>query len=68
MKKHKPILRQRREELGLSRRELAMISGVSYNTIVSLETSQRRNPTLDVCKKIAKAMESNVEELFGDAM
>lgn len=68
MKKHKPILRQRREELGLSRRELAMISGVSYNTIVLLETSQRRNPTLDVCKKIAKAMGSSVEELFGDAM
>ncbi len=66
MKKTKPILRQRREALGLSRRALSSLSGVSYNTIISLETSEKRNPTLEVCKKLAKAMNIGVEELFGD--
>ena len=66
MKKPKPILRQRREELSLSRRALARLAGVSYNTIVSLETSEKRNPTLDVCKKLSKALGISVEELFGD--
>jgi len=62
----KPFIRLRREELGLSRENLARMARVSLNTIAQLETATRPNPTLEVCKKLSGVLGVSIDELFKD--
>ena len=57
------MIKQRRTELGLSQRALAKRVGVSDAYITQLETRERTNPSLDVLKKLAKALRCQVSEL-----
>jgi transcriptional regulator with XRE-family HTH domain len=57
------MIKRRRTELGLSQRALAQRIGVSDAYITQLETRERINPTLDVLKKLAKALKITVAEL-----
>lgn len=57
------LIKRRRTELGLSQRALAQRIGVSDSSITQLETRERINPTLDVLKKLAKALKVTVAEL-----
>jgi transcriptional regulator with XRE-family HTH domain len=56
-------LKQHREELGLSVRELADKMDVSFGFIGQLE-SGRKSPTLDMLRKLARALRVPVEDLF----
>jgi ribosome-binding protein aMBF1 (putative translation factor) len=49
------LLRTRREELGLSRRELAERAGTSHSAIARVETGHRRI-TVDTLQRIANAL------------
>jgi transcriptional regulator with XRE-family HTH domain len=57
------MIKQRRTELGLSQRELAKRVGVSDAYITQLETRERINPSLDVLRRLAKALKVSVAEL-----
>jgi len=57
------MIKRRRTELGLSQRALAKQVGVSDAYITQLETRERINPSLDVLKKLAKALKVTVAEL-----
>ena len=57
------MIKRRRTELGLSQRALAQRIGVSDAYITQLETRERINPSLDVLKKLAKALRVTVAEL-----
>lgn len=57
------MIKHRRTELGLSQRALAKLVGVSDAYITQLETRERINPSLDVLKKLAKALKVTVAEL-----
>jgi transcriptional regulator with XRE-family HTH domain len=57
------MIKQRRTELGLSQRALAKLVGVSDAYITQLETRERINPSLQVLKKLAKALRVSVTEL-----
>jgi transcriptional regulator with XRE-family HTH domain len=57
------MIKQRRMELGLTQRALAKRVGVSDAYITQLETRERSNPSLDVLKKLAKALKVSVAEL-----
>jgi transcriptional regulator with XRE-family HTH domain len=59
------MIKQRRTELGLSQRELAKRVGVSDAYITQLETRERINPSLDVLRRLAKALKVSVAELVG---
>ena len=59
------MIKQRRIALGLSQRELGKRVGVSDAYITQLETRERTNPSLDVLKKLAKALKVSVGELVG---
>lgn len=63
MKSMKCCLRQLRTELGLSRVELAELSGVSAYTIGELER-ESRGPSLDVAMRLASALNVPVEDMF----
>ena len=57
------MIKRRRTELGLSQRALDQRIGVSDAYITQLEARERINPTLDVLKKLAKALKVTVAEL-----
>jgi len=58
------MIKQRRMELRLSQRALAKQVGVSDAYITQLETRERTNPSLEVLKKLAKALKVTVSELL----
>jgi len=57
------MIKQQRTKLGLSQRALAKRVGLSDAYITQLETRERINPSLDVLKKLAKALKVTVGEL-----
>ena len=56
-------LKKLRESKGLSQEKLARLSDVANNTIVKIEAGKNQNPTLDILKKIAKALGVSLDEL-----
>ncbi|MDO4667156.1 MAG: helix-turn-helix transcriptional regulator [Streptococcus sp.] len=52
-----------RKNLGLSQLDLAKQIGVSRQTINMIE-NDKYNPTLELCVNIARALESDLNELF----
>ena len=57
-------LRKTRETRGFSQEKLARLADVANNTIVKIEAGKNKNPTLDTLKKIAKALETSVDNLI----
>ena len=45
-------------------KKLATLSGVSFNTIVNIESGKNKNPTIDSLSKIARALEVKVDDLL----
>lgn len=56
------LVAERRHELGLSRRDLADRSGVSYPYVSQIETGDR-DPSLRTMRKLAEVLEVPVEQL-----
>ena len=59
------MIKALREEKGLSQKALATRVGVTDAYIAMLETGIRKNPSLDILKKLAKALGVQVTELLG---
>jgi len=59
------MTKQRRVAHGLRQRALATRVGVSDAYITQLETRERINPSLDVLRRLAKALQVSVAELVG---
>ena len=57
-------LRKLREAKGLSQERLTRLADVANNTIIKIEAGKNQNPTLNTLKKIAKALEINVDDLI----
>jgi len=49
--------------MGISQRKLATRVGVSDVYIARLETRERANPSLDVLRRLAKALKLSIAEL-----
>ena len=64
-KKLSQMLKARREEQGLSQVELAKRAHVGRTYIVKLESGDKKNPSLDILQKLAKALGVPVAELLG---
>jgi transcriptional regulator with XRE-family HTH domain len=58
------VLKQLREQRGMSQRDLAAKVGVKQPYIVQLEKGARKDPSLDVLKRLAKALGVPVTELL----
>lgn len=57
------MIKQRRAEMGISQRKLATRVGVSDAYIVQMETRERTNSSLDVLRRLAKALKLSIVEL-----
>lgn len=53
-----------REKMGLSQEKLARLADISNNTIINIEAGKQDNPTIDILKKVAKALNVPVEDLI----
>jgi len=60
-------IKEKRLEKGWTQFELAEKSGVSQPTISQIESGNRRYPTHENIKKIAKALEVDMEELTDES-
>lgn len=59
------MLKTLREEKGLTQVDLATKAKVERTYIVKLESGDKKNPSLDILKKLAKALGVPVTELLG---
>lgn len=59
------MLKTLREGKGLSQVDLAKKASVGRTYIVKLESGDKKNPSLDTLKKLAKALGVPVTELLG---
>jgi transcriptional regulator with XRE-family HTH domain len=59
------MLKALREEKGLSQVELAARAKVERTYIVKLESGDKKNPSLAILQRLAKALGAPVTELLG---
>ncbi len=57
-------IRRIRQEKGMSQDRLSKKADLALNTIVKIETGENPNPTAETLKKIAKALDISVGDLF----
>lgn len=60
----KNMIRERREELGISQGELARKAGCAREQINRIENEKTKDPRISLCKKIAKALYVDVDKLW----
>lgn len=58
-------VRKRREQLGLSQRELARVSGISQPTISNIERGVQEEVTTTVLRPLARALQCSADLLIG---
>jgi transcriptional regulator with XRE-family HTH domain len=56
-------IRQLRQEKGLKQEEFAELAGIDYSYLNQLENG-KRNPTVEMLDKIAKALDTTPENLL----
>lgn len=59
-------IKERREMLRMSQEDLSRKSGISRQTISSIENAPDKNVSIKTLEKIAAALETTVGELFFD--
>ena len=57
-------IKEARESKGMTQEKLAEISGVSRGTIIALESGEAKITTTKTLVKLAKALNTKVEEIF----
>lgn len=57
------IIKKLRKEAGLRQEDLAGRVGVSRQTIIAIE-NDKYNPTLELAMRLARQLQTTVEELF----
>lgn len=61
---YKSKLKSLRIKRGMTLEDLSELSGVSSGYLCHLENGTRKNPSIEVMEKIAKALNTNVYEIF----
>ncbi len=56
-------IKQLRKQAGLRQEDMALQLGVSRQTIIAIE-NDKYNPTLELAMKIARALNTTIEDLF----
>lgn len=58
-------VKQLRRKNKLSQEDLAKKAGITYSTLIKIESGANKNPTLDTLKKISLALNKTIDELIG---
>lgn len=54
-----------RKKQHLSQEQLAQKAGITYSTLIKIESGLNKNPTLETLTKIANAFKVKIDELVG---
>lgn len=54
-----------RKQKGWSQEKLAQQAGISYNTLIKIERSGIENPKIETVIKLAKALDTSIDNLVG---
>ncbi|MCK5306887.1 MAG: helix-turn-helix transcriptional regulator [Candidatus Omnitrophica bacterium] len=57
-------IKQLRKKYNLSQEQLAQKAGITYSTLIKIESGLNKNPTLDTLRKIADALKVGVDNLI----
>lgn len=57
-------LKRYRKEKNLSQEELAKNAGITYSTLIKIESGNNTNPTVKTLQQIAKALEVTLDDLM----
>lgn len=58
-------IKQLRKKRKLSQEDLAKKAGITYSTLIKIESGANKNPTLETLKKISLAFNKTIDELIG---
>ncbi|MFC1590407.1 helix-turn-helix domain-containing protein [Candidatus Omnitrophota bacterium] len=58
-------IKKLRKEQGLSQEQLAQKAGITYSTLIKIESGLNKNPTLETLTKIANTFKVKIDELVG---
>ena len=59
------IIKELRKKHKISQEELAKQAGITYSTLIKIESGANDNPTIKTMKKIADALDVSLDELVG---
>ena len=57
-------IKRLRQAKGISQDRLSKLADISLQTVVKIELNENLNPTIDTVQKIAKALETGIDELM----
>ncbi|MDP8260255.1 MAG: helix-turn-helix transcriptional regulator [Candidatus Gygaella obscura] len=58
-------IKKLRKKHHLSQEQLAQKAGITYSTLIKIESSLNKNPTLETLTKIATTFKVKIDELVG---
>ncbi|MHA1401826.1 MAG: helix-turn-helix domain-containing protein, partial [Candidatus Heimdallarchaeaceae archaeon] len=57
-------IKKYRQKLKLSQEELARKAGITYSTLIKLESGANKNPTVKTLQQLAKALGISIDQLL----
>ncbi len=58
-------IKKLRKKHHLSQEQLAQKAGITYSTLIKIESGSNKNPTLDTLTKLANVFKIKIDELVG---
>jgi transcriptional regulator with XRE-family HTH domain len=58
-------IKELRKKHKISQEELAKLAGITYSTLIKIESGVNDNPTIKTMKKIADALKVSLDKLAG---
>ena len=58
-------IKQLRKKHNLSQEQLAQKAGITYSTLIKIESGANKNPTLETLRKISNVFKIKIDELVG---
>ena len=58
-------IKKLRKKHKLSQEQLARKAGITYSTLIKIESGANGNPTINTLKKLADALDVSLDELVG---
>lgn len=57
-------IKKYRKKMGISQDKLSKLAGVTYNTIIKIESGATLNPRVDTLRLIARALNVRIDDLI----
>lgn len=58
-------IKKLRKQHKLSQEQLAQKAGITYSTLIKLESGANKNPTIETVRRLAETFEVGLDELIG---